>query len=56
MAKFEPYDSDDLLSDDSNFLEMECPLCGKDISLSPNDIDSKITCPHCKAEIEIASE
>lgn len=55
MAKFEPYGSDDVLSG-SDILETECPKCGKELSFSLDDIGSKITCPHCKAEIELASE
>lgn len=55
MAKFEPFDSDDMLSD-ADILETECPVCGKEISFSLNNIGSKIICPHCKAEIELTSE
>lgn len=56
MAKFEEYDIDNFLSEDANILETECPVCGQDISFSLNDIGSKITCPHCKAEVELTSE
>lgn len=56
MARLETYDSDDFLSEDTDFLSTECPLCGKDVSFAPDDIGSKIICPHCKAEIELASE
>ncbi len=56
MARLEIYDSDDLLSEDDDFLSTECPLCGRDISFALNDIGSKIICPHCNAEIELISE
>ena len=56
MAKFEEYDNDDMFSEDADILEMDCPLCGKVISFSLNDIGSMIICPHCKAEVELVSE
>lgn len=56
MARFEFYDSDDILDEDSDVFETECPICGKDVSFSLSDIGSQIICPHCKAEIEIESE
>ena len=55
-SMFEIYDSDDILSEDADILETECPICGKDISFSLNDIGSTITCPHCKGKIDLASE
>ena len=56
MAKFDLYDSDDLLDESSDMFETECPICGKSISFSLNDIGSKIMCPHCNTEIELESE
>ncbi len=54
MAIFELFDNDDLLSG-ADTLETECPICGKEISFSLDDIGLKITCPHCNAEIELSS-
>ncbi len=55
MAKFEPYDSDDILAD-ADMFETECPECGKELSFSLDKIGSKITCPHCNTEVIISSE
>ncbi len=55
MARFE-FDGIDKVLADLNTLEIDCPDCGKTFEISVDDIGSVVTCPHCKAKIELQSE
>lgn len=53
MSKLELYEDDPF--DESDILTTECPICGKSISFSLDQIGSTISCPHCDAEIALES-
>lgn len=55
MAKFE-FDGIDDLMEDLNTIEIDCPNCDRSFEVNLNDIGSVVTCPHCKAKIELESE
>jgi len=37
-------------------LDMDCPKCKKKISITLNQVGSKITCPSCKSIIELQKD
>lgn len=53
MASFETIGADDDFFPD--FLEVDCPICGKSIEIPLNREENSIICPHCDSEIEIES-
>lgn len=53
MASFELFGSDpDFLPD---FIEVDCPICGKPIEISIDLEEKYVICPHCNSKIEIES-
>lgn len=53
MAKLETFDFDDNFPPD--YVESECPNCGKLIKIPLDREDNFILCPHCDSKIEIES-
>ena len=46
---------DDVLKE-ATLIPIDCPVCGKEFELNIYRDSDVVTCPHCKAKIEIDSK
>lgn len=56
MTDFE-FDSSafDEIEESLNTLSVSCPICGKDFSITLDDLNTTVVCPHCEATIKLES-